>query len=87
MNNRVISRAMMLTAAALLPLTAVGQDQPELVGVWEGSIRMPASEQAVTLTIEVADGRELTGHDQHTGPGRRTPFARRHRDSRPVCFL
>ncbi len=61
MNNRFISRAMMLTAAALLPLTAVGQDQPELVGVWEGNIRMPASEQAVTLTIEAADGRELTG--------------------------
>jgi hypothetical protein len=61
MNFRLISRAIMLVTVVFLPITAVGQDQPELVGTWEGSIRTPGSERVVTMKIEVTGGRDLTG--------------------------
>ena len=60
MLRRFILLSPLLIAAGLWPIGALGQSRTELVGSWEGSIRMQGTDQAVTLVIEDDDG-ELTG--------------------------
>ncbi len=50
----------LLIVAGLWPIGALGQSRTELVGSWEGSIRMQGVDQAVTLVVEDDDG-ELVG--------------------------